>query len=87
MLKNNFIKISKGLTQTFMKKNVYFNNHDNGVIEICTSRGDTCSQTHLCEAISALIGENLDLEVASNSIMMSSLGLDGTIIIFKKPKS
>ncbi len=84
MLKNNFVKISNELTQTFIKKNVYFNNHDNGVIEICTSRRDTSAEKHLCEAISALIGENLDLRVVSNSIMCSSLGIDGTVIIFEK---
>ena len=84
MLKNNFVKISGALVQKFSKKNVYFNNHDNGVINICTSAVDTKSLTHLCEAISALIGENLDLDVAGYSNLFGPMGLHGAVIIFKK---
>ena len=84
MLKNNFVQISDRLTETFMEKRVYFNNYDNGVILISTSRGDYQAEDHLCEAISALIAENLNLRVAGNSVISSSLGIDGALIIFEK---
>ena len=84
MLKNNFVQISDRLTETFMEKHVYFNNYDNGVILISTSRGDCKAEDHLCEAVSALIAENLNLRVAGNSVICSSLGIDGTLIIFEK---
>jgi hypothetical protein len=84
MLKNNFVKISDRLIETFMEKSVYFHNYDNGVILISTSRRDCKAEDHLCEAISALIGENLNLRVADNSVISSSLGIDGALIIFEK---
>ena len=54
------------------------------MINICTSAGDTKSLTHLCEAISALIGENLDLDVAGYSNLFGPMGLHGAVIVFKK---
>ena len=80
------VNISDELVKKFANKNVFFDDRGNGVINILISREDFCGRANLCDAVSALIGENPNLEVATNSIFMSSLGLDGSMLIFKKPK-
>jgi len=87
MQKEYFVDISDQLKKDFEDKNVFFDNRGNGVINIQISRNDFFGRANLCDAVSALIGENPDLDVVSNSIFMSSLGLDGSMLIFKKPRT
>ena len=77
------VQISKELKEKNLENKLYFKDYKNGVVMIETSRNDFSSDKHLCQAISDIIEENSVLELVTCSVLNSSLGLDGAILVFK----